>query len=206
MLFFYLSSSITRAPDMGCSAGRGWSFHSCQEIWIVYFLLPPLRGLKRSKTMLNGSRNWMRMRKAFWDPFNIVLLLLSPREPHTQFASWMETKVVVATTWLPVGIGLAHTTGVISCIYWHISWTSRQMSITPGHISLTSWTFWIISWTMNILWICPGIMSEGQWNHPKCEYHLLQLLAVKCFLSMFFPDYLIKFGPLYLIVMNVLNL
>ena len=27
-------------------------------------------------------------------------------ELHTQFASWMETKVVVATTWLPVGIGL----------------------------------------------------------------------------------------------------
>ena len=121
MLFFYLSSSITHAPHMGCSAGRGWSFHSCQEIWIVYFLLPPLRGLKRSKTMLNGSRNWMRMRKAFWDPFNIVLLLLSPREPHTQFASRMETEVVVATPWLTVGIGLAHTTGVISCIYWHIS-------------------------------------------------------------------------------------
>ena len=27
-------------------------------------------------------------------------------ELHTKFASWMETKVVVATTWLPVGIGL----------------------------------------------------------------------------------------------------
>ena len=27
-------------------------------------------------------------------------------ELHTQFASWMETKIVVATMWLPVGIGL----------------------------------------------------------------------------------------------------
>ena len=169
MLFFYLSSSTTCAPDMGCSAGRGWSFHSCQEIWIVYFLLPPLRGLKRSKTMLNGSRNWMRMRKAFWDPFNIVLLLLSPREPHTQFASWMETKVVVATTWLPVGIGLAHTTPELWSHFLYLLTHFMDLQ-TNVHNPMThfldlldiSWTFWTISWSTNILWICPGIMSGGQ--------------------------------------------
>ena len=38
------------------------------------------RGLKRSKTMLNGSQNALRMRIQFRDPFNIVLLLFSPRK------------------------------------------------------------------------------------------------------------------------------
>ena len=54
----------------------------------------------------------MRMCKTFWDPSNIVLL---PRAlaraatgvAHTQFARRMETKVVVATTWLSVGIDLS---------------------------------------------------------------------------------------------------
>ena len=40
----------------------------------------PHEALARCKTVVDGSRNWMRMRKAFWEPFNIVLHLLIPRE------------------------------------------------------------------------------------------------------------------------------
>ena len=40
----------------------------------------PHEALARFKTVVDGSRNWMRMRKAFGDPFNIVLHLLIPRE------------------------------------------------------------------------------------------------------------------------------
>ena len=63
--------------------------------------------------MLNGSQNVLRMRIQFRDPLNIVLLFLLPsrgqqEELHTQFARRMETKVVVATTWLSVGIDISH--------------------------------------------------------------------------------------------------
>ena len=67
----------------------------------------------------------MRMRKTFWDPFNIILLFLLPsrgqqEELHTQFARRMETKVVVATTWLSVGIGLDTLEQDTTCHTWFI--------------------------------------------------------------------------------------
>ena len=91
------------------------------------------------------------MRKAFWDPFNIVLLLLSPREPHTQFASWMETKVVVATAWLPVGIGLNYPyflttmeTSTPACTATHVRGTGGAATEVKKKALLITykWSLW----------------------------------------------------------------
>ena len=96
----------------------------------------------------------MRMCKAFWDPFNIVLILLSPREPHTQLASWMQTKVVVATTWLPVGIGLAHTTPELWSHFLYLLTHFMDLQ-TNVHTPMTHFLDLLdISWTLDLSLQC----------------------------------------------------
>ena len=93
-------------------------------------------------------------------------------------------KVVVATTWLPVGIGLAHTTPELWSHYLYLLTHFMDLQ-TNVHNPMThfldllniSWTFWTISWSTNILWICPGIMSGGQvWFTSSNCYECIKFL------------------------------
>ena len=96
-------------------------------------------------------------------------------ELHTQFASWMETKV---------RIGLAHTTPELWSHFLYLLTHFMDLQ-TNVHNPMThfldlldiSWTFWTISWSTNILWICPGIMSGGQvWFTSSNCYECIKFL------------------------------
>ena len=93
---------------------------------------------------------------------------------HTQFARRMETKVVVATTWIPIGIGLNvwmfWTTFVFMCklksdclscylshVIFHISHITCQMSNVKGQMLIlilgTCWTTFVFMSMLKSHWL-----------------------------------------------------